>query len=103
FKKRLLELKARRVKAIDSKRHKNNTYNKAIHLFKAVREVIQSPTILPESCYNIDKTGTGVMPSMLGSIQILVGKDDIQLHRGAGVKQTTVTAIKCVSGNSRSC
>jgi len=43
----------------------------------------------------------GVLLSMLGSIKVLIGKDNIQDYRGAGVKRTTVTVIECVSGNSR--
>jgi hypothetical protein len=30
--------------------------------------------ILPENTYNIDETG--VMPSMLSSVKVLIGKDD---------------------------
>lgn len=35
------------------------------------------------------------MLSMLGSFKVLVGKDDLRAYRGAGVKQTVVTAIEC--------
>ena len=45
---------------------------------------------------------TGVPLSMLGSVKVLIGKDDIRDYRGAGVKRTMVTAIKCVSANGRS-
>jgi hypothetical protein len=62
--------------------------------------VLEDLAILPENVYNMDKTG--VLLSMLGSIKVLVGKDDLQGHRGASVKRTLVTAIKCVSANSRS-
>ncbi|PMD65613.1 CENP-B protein [Hyaloscypha bicolor E] len=44
---------------------------------------------------------TGVMLSMLGSIKVLLDKDDPRDYRGAVVKRTTVTAIKCISGNGR--
>lgn len=50
--------------------------------------------------YNMDETG--VILSMLGSVKILVGKDDLRDYRGAGVKRTMVTAIECVSANGRS-
>jgi hypothetical protein len=47
---------------------------------------------------------TGVMLSMLGSVKVLVGKDDIRGHRGASVKRTIVTAIIAVgSMKTRSC
>jgi hypothetical protein len=72
-------------------RHKNNIYNKIIHWFKVIGEVLQDPAILPENVYNIDETR--VMLCMLGSIQVLVSKDDPRDYRGAGVKRTIVTAI----------
>jgi hypothetical protein len=45
---------------------------------------------------------TGVMLSMLGSVKVLVGKDDPRDYRGAGVKRTMVTAIECISADGRS-
>ncbi|KAF2647885.1 DDE-domain-containing protein, partial [Lophiostoma macrostomum CBS 122681] len=66
------------------KRHNNYIYNK-------------DPAILSENVYNMDETG--VMLSMLGSVKVLVGKDDLRDYRGAGVKQTTVTAIECISAD----
>jgi hypothetical protein len=56
-------------------------------------------SIKAENVYNIDKTS--VMLSILSSVKVLVGKANIQIYRGARVKQTIVTAIKCISGNSR--
>jgi hypothetical protein len=44
---------------------------------------------------------TGVMLSMLGSVKVLVGKDDVRDYRGARVKRTIVTAIECISGDGR--
>ena len=75
-------------------------YDKITHWFEVIREVLQDPAILPENVYNMDETG--VMLCMLGSIQVLVSKDDPQDYRGAGVKRTMVTAIECISANSRS-
>ena len=40
---------------------------------------------------------TEVMLSMLGFAKVLVGKDDRQGSRGAAIKRTMVTAIKCIS------
>jgi hypothetical protein len=65
-----------------------------------IREVLQDLAILPENVYNMDKTG--VMLYMLGSIQVLVSKDDLRDYRGTGVKRTMVTAIECISANGRS-
>lgn len=44
---------------------------------------------------------TGVMLSMLGSVKVLVGKDDTRDYRGARVKRTTVTAIECISAEGK--
>jgi hypothetical protein len=43
--------------------------------FEVISRVLQDSSILPENAYNIDETG--VMLSMLGSVKVLVGKDDI--------------------------
>jgi hypothetical protein len=61
--------------------------------------VLQDLFILLENVYNMDKIG--VMLSMLGSVKVLVGKDDIRGYRGAGVKRTMVTAIECISADGR--
>jgi hypothetical protein len=44
---------------------------------------------------------TGVMLSMPGSAKVLMGKNDLQDYRGARVKRTIVTAIKCISADGR--
>jgi hypothetical protein len=41
------------------------------------------------------------MLSMLGSLKVLVGRDDLRAYRGAGVKLTIVTMITCISANGR--
>jgi hypothetical protein len=38
---------------------------------------------------------------MLGSAKVVVGEDDRQGSRRAGVKRTMVTAVKCISANRR--
>lgn len=45
---------------------------------------------------------TGVMLYILGSVKVLIGKEDPRDYRGAGVKRTIVTAIECISANGRS-
>ena len=55
--------------------------------------------VLLENIYNIDKTR--VMLSMLNSVKVFVSKDNIRGYRGARVKQTIVTSVKCISANSR--
>jgi hypothetical protein len=44
------ELIAQRVKALDWKRHKKNTYGKIAHWFEVVKDVLQDPTVLAETC-----------------------------------------------------
>jgi hypothetical protein len=100
FEKRHPELKARRVKAMDLKRHKNNIYYKIKEWFKVISKVLEDPDIQLENVYNIDETG--VMLSKLGSVKLLVGKDDLRDYRGAGAKRTIVTAIECISADSKS-
>jgi hypothetical protein len=100
FGKRNPELKAKRVRSIDWKRHEIHIYDKVTEWFEVIGKVLQDPVILPENVYNMDETG--VMLSMLGSVKVLVGKDDLRGHRGAGVKRTLVTAIECISADGRS-
>jgi hypothetical protein len=47
--------------------------------------------VLVENVYNMDETG--VMLSMLKSIKVLVGKEEMKAYRGTGVKRTFITAI----------
>lgn len=100
FYKRHPELKSRRVKALDWNRHDQNICEKTEHWFDVVGPEINRPDILPENVYNMDETG--VMLSMLGSLKVLVGKDDLRTYRGAGIKRTMVTAIECISADGRS-
>ena len=85
---------------IDWKHHKNNIYVKITHWFIVIGRIIQDPAILQENIYNMNETG--VMLSMLSSVKVLVDKDDLQDYRGVSVKQTMISAIECVSADSRS-
>jgi hypothetical protein len=38
---------------------------------------------------------------MLGSVKVLLGKNNMQTYREARVKRKVVTAVKCVSADSR--
>ena len=53
--------------------------------------MLRDPAVLLENVYNMDETG--VMLSKLGSVKVLVGRDVLRDHRGAGVKRIMVTAI----------
>ena len=68
--------------------------------FEVVSMVLQDPAVLPENVYNMDETG--IMLSKLGSVKVLVGKDDFRNYKGAGFKRTMVTAIECISADGRS-
>jgi hypothetical protein len=74
-------------------------YGKIVEWFDIIGQVLQNPAVLPENVYNMDETG--VMLSMLGSVKVLVGKDDRRNYRGGGVKRTMVTAVECVSADGR--
>jgi hypothetical protein len=65
-----------------------------------IGKVLEDLAILLENIYNMDETG--VMLCMLGSIKVLISKDDPRDYRGAGVKRMMVTAIECISVNSKS-
>jgi hypothetical protein len=99
FEKRHPETAARRVTALDWNRHETNIVGKMTHWFEVIGRVLRDPTILAENVYNMDETG--VMLSMLGSVKVLVGKDDKRKHRGARVKRTTVTAVECITADGR--
>lgn len=99
FRKRHPILHTRTVKALDWNRHEKNIYPKTVHWFEMIREVLRDPAVLAENVYNMDETG--VMLSMLGSIKVIIGKDNKRKHRGARVKRTTATAIECISGDGR--
>lgn len=78
------------MRAIDWNRHERNIYDKIINWFEVIGEVLQDRAILPENVYNMDETG--VMLRMLGSVKVLVSKDDLRDYR-ARIKRTLVTAI----------
>jgi hypothetical protein len=42
--------------------------------FEVIEKVLEDPTVLLENVYNMDETG--VMLSKLGSIKVLIGRDD---------------------------
>lgn len=65
-----------------------------------IGKVLQDLAVWLENVYNMDEIG--VMLSMLRSVKVLVGKDDLRDYRGAGVKRTMVTAIECISADGRS-
>ena len=89
-------LKATKSSVLDWNRF--NIYNKAVHWFDIIRQVLQDSSIPPENFFNMDETG--VMLSKPNGVKVLVGKDNPS-YRGARMKRTTVTAIECVSADGR--
>ncbi|KAF2179582.1 DDE-domain-containing protein [Zopfia rhizophila CBS 207.26] len=86
FYKRPPEIK-RRMKALDWNRHDRHIYHKVVEWFEVIGEQLSDPAILPENVYNMDETG--VLLSVLNSIKVLVGMDDLRNYRGTCVKRTT--------------
>lgn len=79
---------------MDWNRHDNTQW------FEVIETELRRSDIMPENVYNMDETG--VMLSMLGSVKVLVGKDNQRDYRGASVKRTMVTAIECISASGES-
>jgi hypothetical protein len=58
-----------------------------------IRRLLKDPAISKENVYNIDETG--VMLSMLGTVKVLVGKDDMRDYRGALTLGTRILTLAC--------
>ncbi|KAJ5240569.1 uncharacterized protein N7469_002160 [Penicillium citrinum] len=99
FYRRHPELRARRLRAIDWKRDDRQIEDKVRHWFAIIGQELADATVLPENVYNMDEPG--VLLSVLNSIKVLVGKNDLRKHRRTTVKRTLVTAIECISADGR--
>ena len=99
FYKRHPELKARRVKALYWNQHDKSIYDKVTHWFTVIGKELDDQAILPENVYNMDETG--VLLSVLSSLKVLVGKDNLKNCRGASIKRMLVTTIECISADGR--
>lgn len=88
-----------RLKALDWERHDHNIYDKVVDWFSVIGKELADPQILPENVYNMDETG--VLLSVLNSLKVLVGKDELRDYRGVGVKRTLITAIEYISADGR--
>jgi hypothetical protein len=100
FHRRHPELKATRVKAINWERDDSHIYDKVAQWYPIIGEELSKPDVLAENTYNMDETG--ILLSLLKSLKVLVGRDDIKTYRGTGVKRTLITAIECISADGRS-
>ena len=99
FYKRHPQLKARRTKAIDRNRHEQHIYDKVSEWFTTVEKVLSDPAIFRENVYNMDETG--VLLSVLGSLKVLVSRDELRSTRPSCVQRTLITAIECISADGR--
>jgi hypothetical protein len=97
FYRRNPEVKPRTLRPLDWARH--DIYEKVERWFTVIGRELHDPAILAEDVYNMDEIG--ILSSVLTSRKFLVGTDDVTRYRGAGVKRQTVTAIECVSADSR--
>ena len=67
--------------------------------FRTIGQKLKKPDMLSENVYNMDETSTQL--SVLNSLKVLVRHNDLTQARGAGVKRTMITAIECISADSR--
>ena len=100
FYKRHPNVKSRRLKAIDWKRHDFHIYDKMVDWFQVIGRELQMLDVLQENVYNMDETG--ILLSAPTSMEVLVGRDDLRNYRGAGVQRQLITAIECISADGRS-
>jgi len=63
-----------------------------VEWFTIIGPQLQEPTVLKENVYNMDETG--IMLSALGSLKVLVGRDDLRNYQGTGVKRTMITVVE---------
>jgi hypothetical protein len=83
-----------RIKALDWERHDLHIYDKIVDWFTVIEKELASLHILAENIYNMDEIG--VLLSVLNSLKVLVGKNELRNYRGAWVKRTLITAIECI-------
>jgi hypothetical protein len=84
---------------MDWQRYDHHIHEKVVEWFSVIGKELASPIILLENTYNMDETG--VLLSILNSLKVLVGKNELKTYRGAGVKCMLITAIECISTDGR--
>jgi len=87
------------MKAINWERHDHHIYDKVVDWFSVIGNEFSNLAVLAENTYNMDETG--VLLSVLSSLKVLVGRQELKAYRGAGVKRTLITAIECVSADGQ--
>ncbi|PMD67455.1 uncharacterized protein K444DRAFT_515379, partial [Hyaloscypha bicolor E] len=68
--------------------------------FKVIRKILEDPAIFLENIYNINKTG--IILYILGSIKILINKNNLQNYKDISIKYIIVTIIKYINTNNKS-
>lgn len=99
FYRRNPQLKSRRMRAIPWDRHDHSIYAKVHEWFSIIGKELSDSSILPENVYNMDETG--VILGNLGSLKVLVGKDELRNYRGASSQRKLITAVECISAAGR--
>lgn len=94
------EVKARRVKVLESRRQGSAIYEKVVQWFTVIGKELYSPVILADNVYNMDETG--VLLAEINAVKVLVSRDDLTNNRGAAVKRTMITAVQYISASGRS-
>jgi hypothetical protein len=87
------------MKAIDWQRHEKNIRLKTELWFEVMGKPLSKPGVLQENVYNIDETN--VLLSDVNTIKVLVARNDRRKSRGASVRRTMITAVECISADSR--
>ena len=101
FLRRHPEVRARRSKPIDLKRHDYNICDKAEEWFSLIESELHDPVINPANVYIMDETRLMLSsPSSNSPLRALVGRE-YGGSRGARVKLEVVTAIACISADGR--
>jgi hypothetical protein len=97
--KRRPELRTKKVKALGWNRHKKNLFPEITRWFDIVGEALSNLELTRESVYIIDEAG--VVLSKLGSVNVLVGANDVRDYRGARVQRKMMTVVECISTDGR--
>jgi hypothetical protein len=97
FYKRRPELDVSKQQPLDWRRF--DIYDKVVHWFEVIGPVLQRPDIRPWNVWNYNKTST--LLSIPKSVKVIIGKNNKRGQRGAYIKRTNITAIKCMNADSR--
>jgi hypothetical protein len=92
--KRHPELMSPRLQATNCKRHEKYIYRRILKWFATIGPRLQELIVLKGNKYNMDDTG--IMLRTLGSLKVLVGRDELRNYRDASVNYTMIIAEECI-------